>query len=153
MGTADSSVFTGFCPWIARKSSLIQKKIGGMGIETTLGGQEAYLYAMHMVRIWRGGQKISPVLHIGPQKKTRHKVTMARTEGSRHLLQRKATMGEAKCSMVHEGMNCHCDPSPHSLQLYMKATQTSGNWTDSPIHPCIHPPMGSTTIRGAFQDL
>lgn len=85
--------------------------------------------------------------------KTRHNVTMARTEGSRHLLQRKATVGEAKCSMVHEGMNCHCDPSPHSLQLYMKATQTSGNWTDSPIHPCIHPPMGSTTIRGAFQDL
>lgn len=69
MGTANSRVFTGFCPWIARKSSLIQKKIGGMAIETLLGGQEAHLYARHMVRTWRGGQEISPVLHIGPQKK------------------------------------------------------------------------------------
>lgn len=50
MGTANSCVFTGFCPWIARKSSLIQKKIGEMSIETMLGCQEAHLYAMHMVR-------------------------------------------------------------------------------------------------------
>lgn len=55
--------------------------------------REGHLYAMHMVRTQRGRQKISPVPHIGPRKNTRHNVMMARTEGSRHLLQSKSDHG------------------------------------------------------------